>query len=69
MTERKYPRIGIVYPNRRGQCVICRARAAYEVHVQYTCMRGDDSVFRVCRVHYDASVDALHATVKEVPRG
>ena len=71
MAECKYPRIGavtaIVPP--KGRCVVCGAKATHEAAIQYTYMRGDDSLFRVCREHRTATVDALHATVKEGDRG
>ena len=46
----KYPRIGEVrriHPP-RGVCVVCGAKATHKVDIQYTYMRGDDDVKRVC---------------------
>jgi chloramphenicol O-acetyltransferase len=54
MAKRRYPRIGQIEKvenNKNPLCSACKEKAINYVHMQYTCMRGDDDVFSVCESH------------------
>lgn len=54
MSNRKYPRIGVIDENKKfkdTECCACKEKAFARVDIQTDYMRGNDDVFIVCEQH------------------
>lgn len=66
--KRKYPRFGATRKKQReAPCIVCDEPTRQLVDVQWSYMRGDDDVERVCSIkkhNVAAVIKAINATIK-----